>query len=164
LTAASALAVGCLQNVASARLPLVMGLSLVFGVLNGVAFGDIFTAERQFAGSHQTIAFATFALVVAAGQIWIAAIMWATRAWLATLRMPERIATLLASALLAHSALHRVVDRGRALAEDGSFVSARTLTWLTLGWVCTMLLITIGDAIWRRRAGGAIHTLPESGA
>jgi hypothetical protein len=163
MIAASVVAMGCLQNVVSADRRWVVALSLVFGGLNGVAFGATLAAERQFAGSHQAVAFGAFVFVVAMSQLWLAAILWATRRWLATVGLPDRIAIVLASAVVAHTAIHRVLDRGHALAEDGSFISARTLTWLTLGWVCTMLVIAVIESIRRRRAGGALEVLSERG-
>jgi hypothetical protein len=149
--AASALVMAALQNIVRAREHWVIALTASFGLLNGLTFGGVLAAERQFGGSHQAIVLATFVLSVALGQLWVAAVFWAARAWIAKSGMPDRVAIIAASALVAHTGIHRMLDRGHALVQDGGFVGARMLLWLTLSWAFVMLLIAIGELIKERR-------------
>jgi hypothetical protein len=151
--AASAIAIGSLQNIVSARHAYVAALGFAFGILNGVTFGEGLGGEWQFGGSHVWTAAASFLLLVVAGQAWLAAIIWATRAWLATRGLPERAATLVVSMVIAHTAVHRTMERGRALV-DGGFTGKHLLLWLTLGWAATMTLIAIVAALRDRRGAG----------
>jgi hypothetical protein len=147
MIAASMVVIAALQNVVRARLRRVVPLAFAFGALNGFAFGDALTRSEQFAGSHVSIAVVAFFVVALAGELWLGVLVWATRAWLDERGMPERVVSILASAVIAHSAIHRVVDRGGILAQDGSFVAERALVWLTLGWACVMMLVALANAM-----------------
>jgi HupE / UreJ protein len=147
MIAASAVVVAALQNVVRARLRWVGLLALAFGALNGFAFGHALAVSEQFAGSHGWMAVAAFVIVVLLGELWLGALAWATRTWLDERAMPERVVTVVASAIVAHSALHRVIDRGQIIAQTGSFGAERALVWLTLGWACVMMLVALANAI-----------------
>jgi hypothetical protein len=149
--AASALVIAALQNIVRARRHWVIALTVLFGLLNGLTFGGVLAAERQFGGSHQVVVLVAFALSVALGQVWVAAVFWAGRAWIAKSGMPDRVAIVVASALVAHTGIHRMLDRGRALVQDGTFIGTRTLVWLTLSWAFVMLLIAIAEFIKERQ-------------
>jgi hypothetical protein len=147
MIAASMVVIAALQNVVRARLRRVVPLAFAFGALNGFAFGDALTRSEQFAGSHVSIAVAAFFVVALAGELWLGVLVWATRTWLDERGMPERVVSILASAVIAHSAIHRVVDRGGILAQAGSFGAERALVWLTLGWACVMMLVALANAM-----------------
>ena len=160
MIAASVVVVAALQNVVQASLRWVLLLALAFGLLNGFAFGSTLSASTPFAGSHQWIAGALFTFVVLVGELWLGALAWATRGWLDQQGVPERIVSILASAIIAHSAIHRVADRGQLLAQAGSFGADRALLWLTLGWACVMLLVALAKVLSGRGLGSAaaLHT------
>ena len=147
---ASAVAMAAVQNIVSARLLWVGVLATVFGVLSGVAFGSEFALARQFAGAHQWIALATFLLVLMTAELWLGAVLWATRAWLGSRGVPERMLTVVASALIAHAAVHEVVDRSQIFGEVGPFDANRALLWLALAWAFIMLAIAAIEAIRRQ--------------
>jgi len=152
LVAASAVVVAAVQNMVGARYLLVAALSVGVGVLNGVAFGDVFAAGRQFAGAHQAIAFSVFLAVVVAGEFWIGAVMWAARAWLDRRGAPPWTFTIVASAFVAHSAIHEVLDRGQALAAEGA-VAVDIVFWITMAWAIVMLGVALAE--WLRQQGRA---------
>jgi HupE/UreJ protein len=129
-------------------------LAIAFGLFNGFTFGQTIADALQFAGAHRAIALVTFLAVVIAGQLWLAALMWATRAWLHGLRLHERVATIVASVLIAHSAVERVVERGHAVALAGSFGAERALVFLTVGWACVMLLVGVSEFLRQRTIHG----------
>jgi hypothetical protein len=142
--------IAALQNIVRTHLRWVVPLAVAFGVLNGFAFGHAIVIAEQFAGAHTSIAVAAFAIVVLLGELWLGVLAWATRAWLNERGVPERVVSILASAIIAHSAMHRVVDRGEILAQAGSFGAERALVFLTLGWACVMLLVAIANAVTDR--------------
>jgi HupE / UreJ protein len=150
MVGASTVVIAAFQNIVRARLRWVWPLAIIFGALSGFTFGNTIAVAQQFGGSHPEIALVTFLVVVMAGQFWVGAVMWGTRAWVHGLRLSERIATMVASGLIAHSALDRVVDRGHEVAQAGSFTAERVLVWLTLGWTCVILLALMVEALRHR--------------
>jgi len=129
-------------------------LGIAFGLFNGFTFGQTIADAQQFAGAHRAPALVVFLAVVVAAQLWLAALMWATRAWLYGLRLRERIATVVASVLVAHTAVERVVERGHIVAQAGSFGAERALVWLTLAWACVMLLVGAAEYLRQRSVHG----------
>ncbi len=150
--AASALVMAALQAVVGAGQPWTWLLALVFGAANGFTFGSTLVAARQFAGSHVWIALAAFLAVVVLAELWMGVLGWAARLWLDTRGASERGLVLIGAAIIAHSGVHAVMDRGQAFAQTGAFGAGHAVAWLAAGWVCAVLL-TAAPAILRDRAG-----------
>jgi HupE/UreJ protein len=161
MIAASAVVIAALQNIVRARELLVLPLAFVFGLLNGFSFGHDLVLAMPLAWSHAAVAAAAFAGTVLVGELWLGALAWATRTWLDERGVPERIASILASALIIHSAAHRLVDRGHVVAQAGTFSAERALVWVTLGWLSLMLLVAIAGAL-SARAGDGRGPLPDT--
>jgi hypothetical protein len=155
LVAASAVVIAAVQNMVSARDLLVAALSVGVGVLNGVAFGDVFAAARQLAGAHQAAAFSVFLAFVMAGEFWIGAVMWAARAWLDRRGAPIWMFTVVASAFIAHTAIHEMLDRGQALAAEGA-VAVDIVFWVAMAWAIVMLGVAIGEWLRQQRDSGRV--------
>jgi hypothetical protein len=147
MIASSVVVVAAVQNIVRARPGFVAALAATFGVLNGVAFGHLFTTDAQFAGAHQFAAFAVFLVVVAVAELWLGAIVAATRAWLDGRGVADRIVTPVASALIAHTAVHHVIDRGADIAHSGSFAAEHAVVSLTLGWAAVMVVVAAYEAL-----------------
>ncbi|HEX7137395.1 MAG TPA: hypothetical protein VF219_06100, partial [Vicinamibacterales bacterium] len=128
-----------------------LGLSVLFGLLSGVGLGASFNEASQLSGSHVAAALLTFILVSLAAEVWLTAVMLATRHWLASLARYHRIVTILAAALVVHIAVHRVVDRGHELAQAGSFAASHAVLLLILGWA----LVMVSAAVARLVTGSA---------
>jgi len=154
LIAASALVMAALQTIVRARLPWVVALTAVFGILNGCAFGGLLVDIRPFAGSHQAAALAVFPIVVDVAELWIAAVIWGTRTWLATSGLQDGLVTITAAAFVAHTAVHRMLDRGQLLVQSGVVDSMRVVTWLTLGWALAMVAVALAE-LFRQRGAAA---------
>src|SRR6185436_15236205 len=92
--------------------------------------------------------FSVFLAVVVAGEFWIGAVMWAARAWLDRRGAPTWMFTIVASAFVAHSAIHEVLDRGQALAAEGA-VAVDIVFWVTMAWAIVMLGVAIAE--WLRQ-------------
>jgi HupE / UreJ protein len=148
LAAASAIVIAAIQNIARARMRWVVLLAIAFGALSGWTFGNAAESSAQFAGAHRPVAMMVFGFVVLLGELWLGALAWGFRTWLDERGLPERIVVVLGSAIVAHSAVHRVMERAQIAAADGSLGGERVLVWLTLAWVGAILLAAASNAIW----------------
>jgi hypothetical protein len=149
-----------LQTIVGARERWVLVLTAMFGVLSGCTFGGLLVDIGPFAGSHQPAAFVMFPLVVALGELWIAAVAWGVRTWLASAGIGDGVTTIVASVLIAHTAIHRMLDRGQRLVQSGVVNSMRVVTWLTLGWAAAMGVIALVELL--RQRGATARARPSS--
>jgi hypothetical protein len=159
--AASAVVVAALQNIVRARERLVLGLTLTFGLLSGFAIGHEYIVAAPLAWTHGVGAAVVFASTVLVGELWLGALAWATRTWLDERGVPERVLLLAGSAIIIHTAAHRLVTRGQIMAQAGTFGAERALVWITLGWIAVMLIVAAANA-WSARAGDGAGALPET--
>ncbi|HEY1909438.1 MAG TPA: hypothetical protein VGG73_00835 [Vicinamibacterales bacterium] len=143
MAAASVVVIAGLQNVVEARPARVMALAALFGVLSGVSLGSTVVASAPFGGSHTWLATISFVVVALICELWLGAVGWGTRLWLDQRRTPARTLSILGSVLIAHEAVHRVVDRGHVLAQSGAFDGDRVIIWLTLVWAGVMLCLAL---------------------
>lgn len=165
MAAASVVVIAGLQNVVQARQARVMTLAALFGVLSGVSLGHTLASALPFGGAHTWLATIAFVVVALVSELWLGAVGWGTRVWLDQRGAPARTLSILGSVLIAHEAVHRVVDRGHVLAQSGTFGGDRAIVWLTLIWASVMLSFALmnrlsagADAFGAIRAGGAAHT------
>jgi HupE / UreJ protein len=149
MAAASAIVIAATQNIARARVHWVLYVAAVFGVLNGWSLGQSAASIAQFAGAHLPLAMLAFAAVVLLGELWLAALIWAFRTWLDDRGLPDRIVVLAGSTLVAHRAIHRVMERGEIVAQAGSFGGERAVTYLTLLWIAAILVAAAAKVVWR---------------
>ena len=155
MLAASVVVMAALQAIVGARLRWVLALAFAFGALNGFAFGHALAASAPFAGVHVILGAAAFGGVALLGEFWLGAIAWATRTWMDERGVPGRLVTVLGSLLVAHSAVHLVMNRGGVLAESGALGGERALVWLTFGWACVMLIIALSNFVRGRTLNAA---------
>jgi len=148
MAAVSTIVIAATQNIARARVRWVLYLTAVFGVLNGWSLGQSAASIAQFAGAHLPLAMFAFAAVVLLGELWLGALIWAFRTWVDDRGLPDRIVVLAGSTLVAHSAIHRVMERGQVVAQAGSFGGERAVTYLTLIWIAAILLAAMAQAVW----------------
>jgi hypothetical protein len=147
MIAASMVVMAALQNVVRARRSWVMALAFVFGVSNGLTLGGALGAAVAFGGVHTWMAVSAFVLVVFATEIWLGGLAWGTRVWLDERGAPACLVSVLGSVLIAHSAVHRVVDRGQLLARSGAFGGERAIVWLSIAWATVMLCVALYKAL-----------------
>jgi hypothetical protein len=149
MAAASAIVIAAIQNIARARVRWVLYVTVVFAVLNGWSLGQSAASIAQFAGAHLSLAMFAFAAVVLVGELWLGALIWAFRTWLDDRGVPDRVLVLAGSVLVAHSAVHRVMERGHLVTQNGSFGGERAVAWLTLAWIAAILLAAACSAVRR---------------
>jgi hypothetical protein len=165
MAAASAVAIAGLQNVVQARSRGVGALAALFGGLSGVSLGSTLASAVPFGGAHAWLAATSFVVMVLVCELWLGAVAWGTRRWLDQRGAPAWALVIVGSVLIAHEAVHRVVDRGHLLAQAGAFGGDRAIVWLTLGWASVMLglafvnrLSAAADASGAVRTGDAVHS------
>jgi hypothetical protein len=149
MAAASAIVIASMQNVANARWRWVLALVPAFAALNGWTLGQSAEASAQFAGAHVLSGTLAFGTVVLLGELWLGVLVWMCRTWVHERGLSDQLLVLVGSALVAHSAVHRVMERAQIVAQDGSFGGDRAMTWLTLFWVGAILIAAITNAASR---------------
>jgi hypothetical protein len=157
MVAASAIVIATLQGVIRARMRWTIPVAVVFGTLNGCLLAQTSVTTAQFGGAHSTAAMFSFAATVLIGELWLAALAFAFRAWLDERGLPDRVVAIVGLAMVAHQALHRVADRAQTVAQGGSMGDERVLLWLTLAWIGAVLLAAASNAV----AGAAVSSEPD---
>jgi hypothetical protein len=146
VVAASGIVVASIQNIAGARLELVRALALGFGVAYGVSLGNDFVEVTAFAGGHVALAAVVFVSVVVFGQAWTGTVLSLIRRWLNERRVQERILTIGLSGLIAHSAIHRMLERSQAAGSEFEYL----ITQVTIGWVVVILAVAAIEVVRTR--------------
>jgi hypothetical protein len=157
MVAASAIVIATLQGIVRARMRWTIPIALVFGVLNGWLLAQTSVTTAQFGGAHATAALFSLAATVLIGELWLAALAFAFRAWLDERGFPDRVVAIIGLAMVAHQALHRVADRAQIVAQGGSMGDERVLLWLTLAWIGAVLLAAASNAV----AGERVSSEPD---
>ena len=135
------------ENILGARLEHRWLVTFGFGLIHGFGFSFLFSETLQFAGGHLFSSLLAFNVGVELGQLVILALVIPLLNLLFRV-VNERMAVILLSALVAHSAWHWMLERSAVLGEytfqppviDGLFWAA-VMRWL-------MMLIIIGLALW----------------
>jgi hypothetical protein len=163
MVAWSAVAAAALCGIAGASARVFASVGVVFGLLSGVGLGATVGGVAQFSGSHSVLALRTFVVVSIVAELWLAAVMIATRQWLASAVGSPQAVTIVAAGLVAHVAVHRVLDRGRDLEQSGSFVAGHAVSLVILAWTVGMVVVALlrfargEQAVTEREApGGAV--------
>jgi mono/diheme cytochrome c family protein len=102
------------ENILGARRERRWILAFGFGLVHGFGFSFFLRDSLQFAGANLVTSLLAFNLGVELGQVAVVATMVPALAWLFR-RIPERIGTILVSAVVAHSAWHWMAARWSAL-------------------------------------------------
>ncbi len=143
MVGASSIVIASLQNIAAARLRWIRVLVVFFGGLYGLVLGDTIAGVSGFAGRHDLLAMLTFLVVLELAVLWIGSVLWLSMRWLNDRGLPDRAVSILFGALVAHTAIHRVMDIGEAFPSGLDHV----LVPLTLGWASVMLLVGLVEVL-----------------
>ena len=128
-------------------------LAFVFGLVHGFGFSFALRDSMQFAGSHLAAALLAFNAGVEIGQLAALAVMVPAIGALFRYVVPERMGTIILSALVAHTGWHWMWERGELLnkysftrpAFDAA-TGAMALRWL-------MAVMALGAVSWFVRRG-----------
>jgi hypothetical protein len=150
MIAASIVVVVALQDIVGAGTRSIGPIVLLFGAVSGWAFGDLVMPAQQFAGAHVALAAVVFLVAILGGEIWIAAVLWATRSWLDGIGVSNATIIILTSVVVSHSALHRLAERADILAQTGTWAGDHATVLLVLAWSCVMLFVAARAAFQYR--------------
>jgi hypothetical protein len=132
-----------LENIVGARLHRRWLVAFAFGLVHGFGFSFVLRESLQFAGSHLVGSLLAFNIGVELGQILVLLLMIPVLDWLFRKVVPERMGTIILSALITHTAWHWMTGRGAQLTQyrfsapvlDVGFVVS-VMRWVMLGLVC----------------------------
>ena len=126
-----------------------------FGLVHGFGFAFALRETLQFAGSHVLTSLLAFNVGVELGQLFVLLLLAPILAALFRFVLPERIGTIILSALAAHVAWHWMAERGVVL---GQF----SLDWSPAAnpysWLAATALVSAGAlaaAHWRARSAAS---------
>jgi hypothetical protein len=140
-------------------------ITFAFGLVHGFGFSFVLRNTLQFAGSHLLSSLVAFNVGVELGQILVLIVTVPALALLLRFVMPERIGTIILSAIAAHTAWHWMTERYAQFARfpwawpviDAAFL-ATAMRW-------AMLAVALAAAFWlvnvvRRSRRTAHQTYP----
>jgi len=135
------------ENIVGAGLGHRWALAFGFGLVHGFGFSFALRETLQFAGRHLLTSLLAFNIGVEIGQLLVVAATVPALIW-AFARVRERIATILLSAVVAHTAWHWMTERGTTLLQyefrwpalDAAFAAA-LMRW-------ALLALIVGGTAW----------------
>jgi hypothetical protein len=149
-----------LENIVGARLKRRWLVAFAFGLVHGFGFSFVLRESLQFAGGHLVGSLLAFNVGVELGQILVLLLTIPVLDWIFRKVVPERVGTIILSALITHTAWHWMTDRGGQLTQyqfagpalDVALVVS-VMRWVMLGLVsvgAAWLLAGLFDR-WERR-------------
>jgi hypothetical protein len=144
-----------IENVFAPKLQVRWIVAFVFGLVHGFGFAYGLQELLQFAGSHLVSSLLAFNVGVELGQLLVLAILIPLLSFIFH-HLNERIATIILSILIGHTAWHWLLERGERL---GRFPWPRVDAAAIAGairWVMALLILAglawlVREAIQRRR-------------
>lgn len=124
-----------------------------FGLVHGFGFSFALRETLQFAGSHMLASLLSFNIGVELGQLLVLILLIPMLDGLFRYAVPERMGTIILSALVAHTAWHWMIDRGAVLSQFRftwpEFNAAFLVT--LLHWM--MAIVILAGLLWLVRLG-----------
>ena len=135
------------ENIVGARLERRWMLAFGFGLVHGFGFSFFLRDSLQFAGANLAASLLAFNVGVELGQILVVAAAVPVLGWLFR-RIPERIGTILLSALVAHSAWHWMSQRWSTLRQYRFEWPVLDVALLADAMRALMLVLIVAGAAW----------------
>ncbi len=134
-------------------------MSFGFGLVHGFGFSFALRQSLQFAGSHLLASLLSFNIGVELGQLLVLVILVPVLEMLFRVVVAERVGTIIASALVAHTGWHWMLDRADRLSRyrvqwpewNAAFV-ASILRWLMLAVLLAGMAWWAAALLRRRQA------------
>jgi hypothetical protein len=135
-----------LENIVGASVTRRWAIAFGFGLVHGFGFSFALRETMQFAGTHLLSSLLAFNLGVEAGQLLVLAVLVPALNLTFRFVVAERMGIIIASALVAHTGWHWMIDRGTRLAQFpwpaiDVVALASAIRWL-------MLLVAIAAIAW----------------
>jgi hypothetical protein len=123
-------------------------IAFCFGLVHGFGFSFILRQTLQFAGSHMLASLLSFNVGVELGQLLVLALLIPTLELLFRFAVPERMGTIILSAIVAHTAWHWMIDRGEILSRFQFKWPGFNAAWWAGAMHALMVLTVIAGLIW----------------
>jgi hypothetical protein len=121
-------------------------IALAFGLVHGFGFSFALRQTMQFAGSHVLTSLLAFNIGVELGQLLVLIIVVPALQLMFRYVVAERMGTIILSAIVAHTAWHWMIDRGRDLSRfDWPAMSIAGLA-SAVGWLT--VLVFFAGLVW----------------
>ena len=148
-----------IENVLAVNLRRRWIITFAFGLIHGFGFSFALRESLQFAGSHLLLSLLSFNVGVELGQICVLLVFLAALALLSRTAVDPRLATIVLSVLVVHTAWHWMIERGTLLWRvEWPVPDAEKVTTLSR-WL--LLFLLAGGLAWtvaRRRRPVAFET------
>jgi hypothetical protein len=105
------------ENIVGPKLERRWAIAFGFGLVHGFGFSFALRESVQFAGSHLLTSLFAFNIGVEIGQIFVLLLAIPALSLLFRHAVPERMGTIILSALVAHTAWHWMIDRASVLRQ-----------------------------------------------
>lgn len=135
------------ENIVGARLERRWMLAFGFGLVHGFAFSFFLRDSLQFAGANLATSLLAFNVGVELGQVLVVVVAVPVLGWLFR-RIPQRIGTILLSAVVAHSAWHWMTERGSVLRQYRFEWPALDVALAADVMRVLMLVLIVAGAAW----------------
>jgi hypothetical protein len=123
-------------------------VAFCFGLVHGFGFSFILRQTLQFAGSHLLTSLLSFNIGVELGQLLVLALLIPALELLFRYAVPERIGTIILSAIVAHTAWHWMLDRGEILSRfQFQLPGMNAASWAT-AIHALMIVLAIAGMLW----------------
>jgi hypothetical protein len=144
-----------LENIVGSNVQRRWMITFAFGLVHGFGFSFVLRETLQFAGSHLVTALLAFNVGVELGQLLVIVLLVPALGLLFRI-VPERIGTIILSALVAHTAWHWMLERGERLSQfpwptlDAASM-ASAMRWLMVILSLGCVLVLVNAALRRMR-------------
>lgn len=123
-------------------------VAFAFGLIHGFGFSFLLTDSLQFAGRHLITSLLAFNVGVELGQIAVLLVAVPVLSLAFARVVDERVGTVVLSVLVAHTAWHWMLDRGRTLGSYEYRLPSLDAAFLAMGLRWLSLLVFAGGAVW----------------
>jgi hypothetical protein len=137
-----------IENIVGPRLQRRWVIAFGFGLVHGFGFAFALRQSLQFAGSHLMTSLLSFNVGVELGQIFVLALSIPLLNVIFKYVAAERVATILLSALVAHTAWHWMIERIATLRRFPFQWPSVDVALLVSALRALMLVLVVGGAGW----------------
>jgi hypothetical protein len=123
-------------------------IAFCFGLVHGFGFSFILRQTLQFAGSHLLTSLLSFNIGVELGQLLVLALLIPALELLFRFAVPERMGTIVLSAIVAHTAWHWMIDRGEVLGRFQFKWPGFNAAWWAGALHVLMVILIIAGLVW----------------
>jgi hypothetical protein len=137
-----------LENIVSPALKRRWVVTFAFGLIHGFGFSFALRDSLQLAGSHVLTSLLSFNVGVELGQLLVLLVAVPALDALFRFAVPERIGTIVLSALVAHTGWHWMTERGGLLAQYRLGWPVFDLAFLDVLLRWAMLAVAMAGVMW----------------